>query len=193
MKTARITVAAGIAGVLALAGCAAESNEIMADYPGYSSITEAADASALVVAGEVVDTRTEELRPETSDSDDPNVNPQLGVPQEEVDQLPGVLITISSVRITEVVKGDAAVGDVIEVSQLGGEKDGRRVVERSTTLIDSLDSQVVLFLAAHEDAPFDLINPEQGVLTLDGGNLEALSQSGLEAPATLSELRSEVE
>ncbi len=173
-----------------LSGCAAGTTEIQADYPAYDSIREVGAASDLVITGEVVDSRVENLYPDRVDSDDPNVNPQSGVPEDEIDDIPPIVITVSSVRITEVVTGNAAPGDVIEVSQLGGEIDGQRIVEEDTTLLDTLDSTVVLFLAAHEGAPYDLVNPEQGVLTLSGEQLRSIgSDPSLRAPATLDELR----
>lgn len=90
-----------------------------ADYPWYRDVAELvskADAVARVTATGA--SRDYEIRPSPpTDDPDPAVNPQHGMTQEEVDQLPGVAATAITVRITEVLKGDLAVGEVIEVDQ----------------------------------------------------------------------------
>lgn len=140
-RLATITTAAatGIA-VVFLAGCSApsagesasgESEAVFmsADYPAYDTLEDAAEEAALIVTGEYVSSETELLYPTLEEGDDPESNPQQGVAEEDIDldEL-AVVTTVSQLRVTEVIKGDVQVGDIIEVSQLG-----ERMTMSSTT------------------------------------------------------------
>lgn len=190
MKTRSVVALVMIFGVGLVSGCSAAPVEVMADYPAYGSLGEVGQVSDVIVSGTVLKSRSENLYPDVSDSEDPLANPQAGIPSDELEDFPPVIITVSTVEVSEVFKGEVRIGDIIEVSQLGGSVDGKSVVERDTTLVDSLDDSIVLFLAAHPNAPYDLVNPEQGLLILDGDQLKPVAESvDIEVPNTVQDLR----
>ena len=170
-----------LAGSLTLTACAAPPREtaakhdtivMKADYPVYDGVAAAGAGSDIVIEGTYTDSRVTLLRPEQSTSTDPHANPQAGADDAELDaDAMAVVVTVSKVRVNEVVKGNVAVGDVIEVSQLGGTYDGTTYQEESTTLIPEVDGDVVLLLAKTSKAGYDPINPEQGVLVDTGISL----------------------
>ncbi len=89
----------------------------IADYfqvAGTAGLVENADA---IVRGRATASRDYEMRPDVSIGTDPATNPQYGVPQEEIDAIPGIPSTALTFTITEVIKGDLAPGQVIEVNQ----------------------------------------------------------------------------
>lgn len=166
-------------------GPAASSPEkvtINADYPEYKTAEEGVEASDLIVTGSIIDVRYELLFPDEVDSTDPAVNPHYGAddPDVKADEL-GVPVAISSISVTEVHKGEGvAVGDVIEVSQLGGEHDGVQYVESGVTYLEpEIDNDVTLLLAEHEGgSPFSPISSTQGVYERSGVELIPLSEGG---------------
>lgn len=115
------------------------AESITADYPGYSSVEEGVKAAGLVVTGVPLDSRERILYPEIDfTSGTPETNPQYGLTEDDIDMDSlGVPETVTRVRVTKVIKGDAKVGDIIEVAQVGG-TDKRGIVRRetSTTLLN---------------------------------------------------------
>lgn len=90
----------------------------IADYLQYAADPAAlVAASDAIVRGRATASRDYEMRPGISTGTDPAVNPQYGVPQEEIDAIPGIPSTALSFTITEVIKGDLTLGQVIEVNQ----------------------------------------------------------------------------
>ncbi|WP_420363260.1 hypothetical protein AABM26_02320 [Curtobacterium aetherium] len=170
-----------LTGSLALTACSAPSHGtasehhtvvMNADYPVYEGVADAGADSDVVVKGTYTDSRVTLLRPEQSDSMDPHANPQAGAADVGTeDDAMAVVVTVSEVRVEEVVKGDVAVGDVIEVSQLGGTYDGTTYQEEGTTLLPDVDGDVVLLLAKTSKTGYDPINPDQGVLVDTGVSL----------------------
>jgi hypothetical protein len=167
---------------LVLAGCGSPQEpgqqvvEYHAAYPAFATATDLVKASDLVVRGVAVANRVETIYPEPVSDPDPQVNPQAGLSEDEARQSrqeAGVVVTVTTVRITEALKGSGvAEGDLIELSQLGGTL-GDTLYQNVETLLMPLDgSGYVMFLAAHGDKPYDLLNPEQGLLKeLPGGLL----------------------
>lgn len=190
-----------VVGSLTLTGCSAPEQQqaaakgdtivMKADYPAYDGASQAAADSDLIIQGSYVDSHVTLLRPEDSTDADPLSNPQAGADPSTIDaDSMSVVVTVSTVRVDAVVKGDVAVGDVVEVSQLGGTYDGTTYEEESTTLLPDLDSSVVLLLAQTSDDGFDLINPEQGLLIDDGGSLESTGgEEAFDDVTTLDALR----
>ncbi|MCL2558864.1 MAG: hypothetical protein FWE07_00130 [Turicibacter sp.] len=122
---------------------------IMADYPHYDSITHLASYATDVVRVEVLDERVEWL------------NTWLAPPPSEID--PYNLYTIYRIRVLEVFQGDATVGDILEVRQMGGETDSLRVINTDEVSL-AVGDDLVLFLRASyiENFPAVLLNPYQG-------------------------------
>ena len=95
----------------------------------------------------------------------------------------GVPETVTRVRVTKVIKGDAKVGDIIEVAQGGGvDKSGIVRRETSTTLLNEAKASGTaefLLLLNEYDVVYNAINPISGVLGVDtDGHVTALKSSG---------------
>jgi len=193
-------LAAGTAAALSGCGAPATSSakpaalvQFSADYPASSSAKQIVGKSDLVVRVRPVASRVEKLLPDRSDSTDPLVNPQAGVPADEVAQADPVVVTVSTVKVVDVVKGAAQPGDVIEVSQLGGLLDGVRYVDTETTTLSATAADdYVLMLAAHgAGKPYDLLNPVQGMYTVNSaGVLSPVRTEGALSVGSLTGLRS---
>lgn len=160
-----------------------------ADYPTYRSGAQLVSTADLVVRGTVVASRVEEQHPEPATGADPVANPQAGVDPAEAAAVPPVVVTISTLRVEEVVKGDAAVGDTVEVAQLGGELAGVTYVDKETTTLRADGTDYLVALADHGDAPYDLLNPQQALYVVEGGRLSAVSPENTLSLRTLTEVR----
>ena len=149
------------------------AESITADYPG------------LVVTGVPLDSRERILYPEIDfTSGTPETNPQYGLTEDDIDMdALGVPETVTRVRVTKVIKGDAKVGDIIEVAQVGGvDKSGIVRRETSTTLLNEAKASGTaefLLLLNEYDVVYNAINPISGVLGVDtDGHVTALKSSG---------------
>ncbi|HWJ84678.1 MAG TPA: hypothetical protein VNR62_04570 [Cellulomonas sp.] len=174
---------------LVLAGCSSSPRVVTsyADYPSYETPQDIVDAADVVVRGVATGSRVLEDKPVVSTTGDPVSNPQAGL--DEVTDVPGVVVTISTVRVEEVIKGDVAVGDVIEVAQLGGLYDGVRYVEAATTTLEKGAEDYVLLLAAHgPGVPYDLLHPVQAMYTVDERDLDPVAPDNEVAVDTVDEL-----
>jgi hypothetical protein len=74
------------------------------------------------------------------------------------------LYTVYEAEVLEVFQGNAAVGDVLEIKQLGGELDGEQVISLDEIPI-SVGSDLVVFMekSVIEGNPAFFVNPEQSV------------------------------
>lgn len=174
------------AAAIGLAGCAntADSATVMidAEYASYQSTQQLVDDSDLIITGEVLSTTSELQYPEISDDPDPQRNPQAGVTLSEknLEEL-AIPILVTKIRVTEVISGAVSAGEIIEVSQVGGIKDGINYVEPDTVPLSDLKGEtVVLALKAHEDAPYDLVSDKYAIMLLNeqGEISAAKSESG---------------
>ena len=158
------------------------AESITADYPGYSSAEEGVKAAGLVVTGVPLDSRERILYPEIDfTSGTPETNPQYGLTEDDIDM--DALETVTRVRVTKVIKGDAKVGDIIEVAQVGGvDKSGIVRRETSTTLLNEAKASGTaefLLLLNEYDVVYNASNPISGVLGVDtDGHVTALKSSG---------------
>jgi hypothetical protein len=91
----------------------------------------------------------------------------------------------------DVVKGAARPGDLIEVSQLGGQLDGVLYVDDTTRLSATAGDDYVLMLAAHGPRrPYDLLNPVQAIYTINqAGALAPARTEGTLPVGSLTQLR----
>lgn len=185
-----------------------------ADYPGFGSPRKAVAAAELVVTGIPLGSRETILYPEIDfTSGTPETNPQYGLTWDDIDMdAMGVPTTVTRVKVTRVIKnaaGDNAVrdnavkvGDIIEVAQVGGtDADGTVTREANTVLLPEAaavaasagkpaPSEFLLLLSDNGNGTYDAINPEEGVLGVDGsGAVSALSESTRKSPVgtTLAE------
>ncbi len=118
-------------------------------------------------------------------------NPQSGVPSEQITPSDmAVVATVSRLEVTEALKGDARVGDVIEVIQPGGEYEQVKYTEEKTVpLSDISSSDILLFLDLMPDGHYDLINPEQGLYTVNGDALTPVTDENSLGLKTLAQAR----
>ena len=156
------------------------AESITADYPGYSSVEKGVKAT-----GVPLDSRERILYPEIDFTPGtPETNPQYGLTEDDIDMdALGVPETVTRVRVTKVIKGDAKVGDIIEVAQVGGvDKSGIVRRETSTTLLNEAKASGTaefLLLLNEYDVVYNAINPISGVLGVDtDGHVTALKSSG---------------
>ena len=121
---------------------------VMGDYPHYNSISDLASYATDVVRVEVLNERVEWL------------NTWLEPPPPEIH--PYNLYTIHRIRVLEVFQGDAEIGDILEVRQIGGQQDGLRVINEDEVPL-AIGDDLVLFLRASyiENFPSVLLNPYQ--------------------------------
>jgi hypothetical protein len=143
---------AGLVLATAVAACGPGQVTYTADWPHYATVAELHDAADLVV--EVVVAGPGEVRevPMRADGTDPMVH------------------TVVEVTATRVHKGHLAVGDSIEVKQLGGELDGIDHVAAEGPYLTA-GAAYLLFLETYEDfapgVPASLLNPLQAQYPLD--------------------------
>lgn len=158
--------------MVSLAACSGAPDQTLvgsADYPSYETLAAATSEAELVIEGEYISSAVELLYPEIAKGGDEVSNPQLGIELSEEDlKSMAIVTTVSEVRVTNVFKGGAAVGDIIKVSQLGGEIDDVVVANDSTTLLSTIRDSKVLLLLNEQPGFFDLINPVQGLYTVEG-------------------------
>lgn len=165
---------------------------ISADYPEYGSTRAAIDSADDVVVVEVGSSRQVVEYPEMDSSGTPLENPQSGVDVSDEDlEAMSVITTVTTVEVVEVISGDLEVGDSIEVSQLGGTRDGVTYVEENTTFLEDVESpELLLVLNDFGDGKFDLVNPVEGVLEVSGNEVEPLPGVGGHSDvSSLQELR----
>lgn len=96
---------------LQLTGCSMEQSS--ASYPMYADEDAIINTADIIVLGEVVkENKAQKI----------NINPNKNrTEKEKEDDL--VIYTVSDVKVSEVIKGNVKVGDVIQIKQLG-DKDG---------------------------------------------------------------------
>lgn len=189
-----LTVTA-LGAVVALGGCSAagaptastpQTVVYEADYPEYDSFAQAVNAASTIVTGTIVGSRTVEIYPDASTDTNPLTNPQAGVPAAEAAQIPAIVTTVFDVKVGSVIEGVVAVGDVIQVSQLGGTVRDVHYVEKSSPEL-SRGRPYAFLLADHgKNVPFDLINPAQGTYTVEGDTYVPTSERGFKGASRLA-------
>lgn len=165
-----LMVTPAIAFSLLLVACgsspaASSRPEAMVDYPLYESAEALTEAADLVVVGTAVASREDTLLP-SYEGDDPEANPRAGMEQELTDEeleAAAVAVTVSTVKIDEVVVGTAEAGGLIEVSQVTGE---------AGSPIE--DGPVLLFLSG-EGAPLSIVGGSQGHWVGEDGGFRAVA------------------
>ena len=189
--------------VLVLVGCSApgaepaptgptETIQMHADYPVYSTLDGAEKAASTIVKGKLLDSRVQLLYPDTSPTGGDDLeNPQGGVPSNEINPSDlAVVETVNRIEVTEVIKGETKVGDTIEVAQPGGEREQVKYTEENTVpLAEFSSTETVLFLDLMPDGYYDLINPQQGVYTVDGDALTPTAENNTLGVRTLQQVR----
>ena len=155
----RPALAAALVGAVAvgLSACSTGSGAV-ADYPAYASVSDLAAAADAVIQGTVLDQRAEDIDTVIhSDSDDPELNPSAGLPDDgdraDSDVQPFIVYRI---EVTEAFAGATAPGDVVELKvadQTSAETEPRLDV----------GGAYLLFLgeAYPGNVPRSMLNPDQ--------------------------------
>ncbi len=157
-----------------LAACS--SGSPAADYPGYSTVDEMIAAADVIVTGRVLSTRVEDVYADQDLGTDPGLNPQAGA--ETADRGSAVMVTVAEVEVTHAMKGDVREGQLIEVSQLGTPDQPAA----GTTLVEPGDSEYAFVLNHHDGAPYDLVNPAQGLYRVGADGALTTIVQGNELP-----------
>ncbi|GAA3588263.1 hypothetical protein GCM10022419_083220 [Nonomuraea rosea] len=153
--------------------CSAHEDSVLyrADYPQYESADALYDKANLVVEARIVGApRYLEEKVEAPDpaETDPALNPNAGAPAGVAAQpeAPPTVITVYTAQVVQVFKGQAQVGQSIEVKELGGSFEGVTYEEEHTTPMTQ-DGGYILFLETYPDSPAALLNPVQAKYPLD--------------------------
>lgn len=196
----KLSVTLFLLPALVLAGCTTansgqssaspqEATEIQADFPEVASAEEAVEIAENIVLAKVVSSHEEVLYPDAEGPDDPTTNPQAGLDPSEVDldEL-GVPITVTTVEVLESLKGDYAVGQQIDITQIGGKMGEEEYYESSTVLLDQArGDDFVLFLTQTGDV-VEPITPQLGIQSLEGNTLKAVTSESSDVSGTGMEL-----
>jgi hypothetical protein len=162
-----------------------------ADYPEYATLQQMATRSDLVVAVRLTgESRTVLLSPEEpADPSDPRQNPSAGVDPAVLagqPEVPPIVTTVRTAEVTKVVRGDARVGDRIEVQELGGTYKGVAYVSDDSSALQSRE-RYMLFLERDGAAqPYHMLNSTQAVYPEVNGKFRPLPGNRL--PLTGSDI-----
>ena len=195
-RSMAVSVAVGLmtAAVL-LGGCAPSAGEetvYHASYPTYASAGDLAEAASLIVVGTVISSEVREIdvAVQPADPDNPDLNPELGSSDAGTDGL--FVFTVYQVRVDEVLEGEASAGDVIEVSQLGGEFRGRSYREEGGSPSLKARRSYALYLSTYDNGlPASLLNPSQASYEKSGERgFESLDSRNPIAAAVVEDIQS---
>lgn len=152
------------------AGCQIRQREqitVKFDYPFYQSLSDMVTKSDLVVHGKIIGSEFQML----DVGMDANPNDSRRNPGGKTDhtKLP---YTIYIVKISEVFKGKAKVGDTVQLKQLGGDDGAKQYVFAEAQPLDA-KADYIFFLPVFQNSPASLISPVQGIYTVSGDKIIA--------------------
>ncbi|NOJ59936.1 hypothetical protein [Arthrobacter sp. 260] len=196
----QVTAVGMLSASVCLTGCASTPGErevapsatdlpgatYLADYPAYESLESLEESADLVV--EVLltgESRADVLEPiEPEDPTDPMQNPEYGAPPADPNAPtpPPITVTVFTAEVATVVKGEAQVGDLIEIQQLGGVSAGATYVAGQQESLSDIDAALV-FLESFDGEPFSLLNPQDGLIPKEAGEFAPLPGNALSITA----------
>ncbi|WP_120002811.1 hypothetical protein [Nesterenkonia muleiensis] len=145
-----------------------QTPEPEADYPVYHSLEEALTQSSLVVVGVPLDWEARE--------DD------------------GLHFTVATFEVNQTLYGQDQEGEVIEVRQSSSPDDpGSSISEYYVHLDDVESEEILLFLSDSTAGTYNPINPMDGIHAVDQGEVSSIQSNVIELPATLNELRQQIQ
>lgn len=181
--TSTLWLAVAIVMSIGVAGCSSEAQSSRSGSPASSVVEMSGDypyigGSRLSLALVVVDylDSTSIVEMPSGVGTDPTANPQAGVSSldPKAIQALGVPSTISRVRVVQSLAGDIKVGSIISVDQDGGDIDGVKYRETSTSLLSEAGyEQYVLLLVPVSDG-YRLVDPVLGVFGKSGATISLL-------------------
>lgn len=187
MRAITVQSAAACVFIAMLTGCSVPSPERIvysADYISYESAEELIEDASAIIVGVVESSEVRKVNIELDPrSSDPELNPQAGA--DDVLEDATLVYTVHSVRVTDVIKGDAGRGDLIEVKQLGGDLDSQRYSEEGSTFLKQAGTYA-LYLQTFDGIPASLLNPTQATYeaTADGGFQSVSADNPIAADVT---------
>lgn len=124
-----------------------EDDIAKADFPYYSTEEDAIQASNLIIFGKVISVKSEQLNISNND--------------EEVI----AMYSVSDIEVTEVIKGDCKVGDIVQVKQIGESGDNSiKDVEKYGYFKEK--DEKIFFLVGFDSVPYSTLNPNQGHINI---------------------------
>lgn len=185
--------------VIALAGCSVPASQpapvptatvtMQADYPWYETVDDLAAESEWVVTVTLGSSRYDVSLPIQANETDPALNPQAGLDPSEIQEDPGLPITVYEATVEAVHVGGLATGNTIEVGRMGGLLDGI-MHESNLTRLES-GGTYLLFLSSTPGHPAYVLGGDQGAFVPDGkGGFISITGDRLSIdPAALAALR----
>jgi hypothetical protein len=184
----RVGLLIALLGLPLISGCA-ESDQppaeggpspevvyINADYASFERADDLMAASSTVVVGTVTGSTVQSIDIVNHDpTDDPQLNPGGDQSQPEY-----MTYTIHQVTVGQVLKGAPAVGDTIEVGEVGGELDGIEYLTDTGILMQPKQTYL-LFLEQSFSSRYYPINPIESIYQVgDRGSLRKDERTQLE-------------
>ncbi|MDY6056010.1 hypothetical protein [Micrococcus sp.] len=141
-------------------------------YPSYTTADQMREAAEMVVVGRVVSAREEEgdLMAEPGAVPNPQDPEPLILPS-----------TVYTVEITSVLSGRATPGHTVQVRVLDGTQDGQSAVLPAVPELSVGSGRLYLFHLVQGGTHLTPINPQEGVLALEGDHVRALGETALPA------------
>ena len=135
------------------------------DYPYYPDVESITNAADVIIVGEVVTARTvKNLMVDKT----PNKTEKEATPY-----------TLSTIKVTNVIKGNVNIGDVITIKQLGDYKNKPEATLHEMDGYLMKDTEQLMFLCEYESSPYSPVNPAQGIVEVKDGTLHSNNKYSL--------------
>jgi hypothetical protein len=138
---------------------------IHGDYPYYPDVESITSAADVIVVGEVVTARNVKklMVDKTSNKTNKEATPY----------------TLSTVKVTNVIKGDVSIGDVITIKQLGDYKNKPEATLHEMDGYLMKETEQLMFLCEYDGSPYSPVNPAQGMVEVKDGMLHSNNRYSL--------------
>ena len=135
------------------------------DYPYYPDVESITSAADVIVVGEVVTARKVKklMVDKTSNKTNKEATPY----------------TLSTVKVTNVIKGDVSIGDVITIKQLGDYKNKPEATLHEMDGYLMKETEQLMFLCEYDGSPYSPVNPAQGMVEVKDGMLHSNNKYSL--------------
>lgn len=144
--------------LVACSGQFTDGSMYHADWPYFNNVDELVAEADLIIIGEAVSANRVEALKIFADSDET------------------ILHTVCEVRVTQVIKGKAEVGEIITVKQLGDYKTMPDSAHNEVEGYVKKDSTNLMFLSVFDSVPAEPLNPFQAVVSIEDGKLVSKSK-----------------
>ncbi len=152
-----------------------EEDGYLADFPYYDTVAEVTGAADIIITGKVVAVETRDIN--MNAGPDRETNPYLEK------------CVVSSIEVKRIIKGDVKKGDIVQVKQMVA------LVDQQESRAKAKNGVGIFFLKTYPyGIPSSLINPEQGMLAIENGQVTPHAANVLFGKAkTESEVVGEIE